>query len=153
MVATPCYLINRSPTLVLVEKTHMEAWSSKKTSMRHLKVLGYDAYANLPNEKRSKLENRAFKCIFIIYGISMKGCKLWDPIVEKVLYSRSVIFRVLKPSTIDLQVEKEEKQKNLEVDQIPPTPERVELHIPMGPDNKESSNNSKSLEEEQDPQP
>lgn len=51
VVATTCYLINRSPTLTLVEKTLVEAWSSKKPSIRHLRVFGYEAYAHVRNER------------------------------------------------------------------------------------------------------
>ena len=56
----------------------------------------------MPSEKRSKLENKAVKYIFIGYGVTVKGYKLWDPIAKKVLYNRSVIFHELKPSTIIL---------------------------------------------------
>jgi len=80
----------------------LEAWSGKKPSLRHIRVFGYEAYAYVPNEKRSKLENKAIKCIFIGYGIGVKGYKLWNLDTEKVLYSRSVIFREVKPSTVDL---------------------------------------------------
>ena len=102
-LAIACYLINRSPTSALVEKTPMEAWSNKKPSLRHLRVFGCEAYAHVPSVKRSKLENKAVKCIFIGYGVGVKGYKLWDPVAEKVLYSRSVIFCELKPSTVLLQ--------------------------------------------------
>ena len=40
VVATACYLINRSPTSSLIDKTPMEAWSGHKTSLRHLRVFG-----------------------------------------------------------------------------------------------------------------
>lgn len=65
--------------------------------------------------------------------IGVKWYKLWDHVIEKVLYRRSVFFPEQKPSTIDLQLEKEEKQK--EVVQILPTPKQVELCIPAGPNN------------------
>lgn len=76
VVATACYLINRSPTSALVEKTPMEACSGKKPSLKHLRVFGCKAYAPVPSEKRSKLESNAVKCIFISYGISVKSYKL-----------------------------------------------------------------------------
>lgn len=57
----------------------------------------------------------------------------------------------MKPSTVDLYLEKEEKKK--EVVQIPPTLKRDELHTPGGPDDEESSSSSDSSKEEQEPQP
>lgn len=93
-------MINRSPTLMLVEKTPLEAWFGKKPSLRHLKVFGCEAYAHVPIEKRSKLENKAVKYIFTSYGINVKGYKLWEPATKKVLYNKSVIFREMKPSIV-----------------------------------------------------
>ena len=126
VVATTCYLINKSPTLALVEKTPMEVWSNKKPSLRHLRVFGCEAYAHVPSVKRSKLENKEVKYVFIGYGVSVKGYKLWDLVVEKVLYSRSVIFCELKPSTIILKPEKEEKHRK-EVVHFPTTSKGEEL--------------------------
>ena len=56
------------------------------------------------------------KCIFIGYGIGVKGYKLWNPLTEKVLYTRSVIFHEMKPNSLE-KLEKTEKRK--EVVQIP----------------------------------
>lgn len=102
-------------------------------------------YIHVPSEKRSKLEKKKVKCIFIGYGIGVQGYKIWDPFIEKVLYSRSVIFHELKPSTIDLWPKKEEKQK--EVVQIPSTPKK-ELRAPSGLDDEKSSRRFESSKEE-----
>jgi hypothetical protein len=112
-VATTCYQVNRSPTSALVGKTPMEVWSGKKPSIRHLHVFGCEAYAHVPMEKRSKLENKAVKCIFIGYSAGVKGYKLWDPVTSKVLYSRNVIFRELTSSPIVLQPDEKEKEKDV----------------------------------------
>ena len=96
IVATACYLINRSTTSALVEKTPIEELSNKKPPLRHVRVFNCEAYARVPSLKRSKLENKVVKHIFIGYGVGVKGYKLWDPVVEKVLYSRTVTFHELK---------------------------------------------------------
>ena len=101
-VATTCYLINRSPISALVEKTPIEELSNKKPPLRHVRVFDCEAYAHVPSVKKSKLENKVVKHIFIGYGVGVKRYKLWDPIVEKVLYSRSVMFHELKPSIVIL---------------------------------------------------
>lgn len=43
VVSIACYLINKSPTLALVDKTLIEAWSDHKLSLRHLRVFGCKA--------------------------------------------------------------------------------------------------------------
>jgi hypothetical protein len=53
-VGTTCYQVNRSPTLVLVEKTPHEVWTGKKPSLKHLKMFGCDAYVHVPKENRNK---------------------------------------------------------------------------------------------------
>ena len=40
VVDIACYLKNRSPTLVLVNKNPHEVWSGKKPSISHLRVFG-----------------------------------------------------------------------------------------------------------------
>ena len=65
VVGTTCYMVNRSPSSALDDKTLQEVWTSKKPSLTHLKVFGYDAYVHVPKENRSKLDNKVEKCIFI----------------------------------------------------------------------------------------
>ena len=74
-VMTACYLINRSPSSALGDKTPHEVWCGKKPSLRHLRVFGCEAYVHVPKEKRTKLDYKAHKCIFIGYGDGIKGCK------------------------------------------------------------------------------
>ena len=151
-MATTCYLVNRSPTSALVGKTPMEVWSGKKPSIRNLHVFGCEAYAHIPKVKRSKLEIKVVKFIFIGYSVGVKGYKLWDLVTSKVLHTRNVIFRELTSSPIVLQPNEKEKEKD--VVQLPPTPEKNEQRDRDGSDDEESSSSSENLEEEvKQPQP
>ena len=71
------------------------------------------------------MDKKAVKCIFIGYSYGVKGYKLWDPVAQKVFYSRSVIFRETKPSSVTVQPKWIEEKK--EVIQLPTTPEKVKL--------------------------
>jgi hypothetical protein len=75
-VETTKYLLNMAPSLMLVNTTKHEVWSSKKPSVSHLKVFGCDAFVHVPKEKRSKLDKKEVNCIFIGYKEGMKGYNL-----------------------------------------------------------------------------
>ena len=64
---TACYLVNRSPSSTLEDKTPHEVWTGKKPSLSHLRVFVYDAYVHVPKENRTKLDSKFERCIFIGY--------------------------------------------------------------------------------------
>jgi hypothetical protein len=92
-VGTTCYLVNRSPSSALDDKTPHEVWSGKKPSLQHLRVFGCDAYVHVPKENRSKLDKKVEKCIFIGYKDGVKGYKLWNPETKKTVYSLRCCFQ------------------------------------------------------------
>ena len=104
-------LKNRSPTSALVDKTPHEVWFGKKPSIAHLKIFRCDAFMHVPKEKRSKLDNKAEKCIFVGYKDGIKGYKLWNPVTRKIIYSRDVVFREVKNTSRNGD---EPKEKGLE---------------------------------------
>jgi hypothetical protein len=59
--------LNRSPTNIVRDMIPQQAWSGKHHSVSHFKVLGCIAYAQVPKETRSKMDDKTKKCIFIGY--------------------------------------------------------------------------------------
>jgi hypothetical protein len=57
-----------------------------------LEVFGCDAYVHVPKEKRSKLDNKAEKCIFIGYKDGVKGYKLWNPENQEIFFTVEMLF-------------------------------------------------------------
>jgi hypothetical protein len=47
-VGIACYLVNRSPSSVMDEKTPHEVWTGKKPSLENLRVFGCDVYVHVP---------------------------------------------------------------------------------------------------------
>jgi hypothetical protein len=78
-VAITCYLVNKSLSSALDDKTPQEVCTGKEPSLTHLKVFGCDAYVHVPKENMSKLDKKVEKCIFIGYKDGLKGYKLWNP--------------------------------------------------------------------------
>ena len=93
---TACYLVNRSPSSALDDKTPQEVWTGKKPSLSHLKVFVCDEYVHAPKEKRTKLDSKSEKSIFIEDRDGLKGYKIWNLVTRKVVYSRDVVFREVK---------------------------------------------------------
>ena len=58
-LGTACYLVNRSPSSTLGDKTPQEVWTGKEPSLTQLKVFGCDAYVHVPKENRSELDKKA----------------------------------------------------------------------------------------------
>jgi hypothetical protein len=91
-VSCVVYLLNRCPTRSLQAVTPEEAWSGHKPSVTHLRVFGCVAYAKILDARRTKLDDKSEKCIFVGYGDRRMGYKLYNPITKKVIMSRDVIF-------------------------------------------------------------
>ena len=89
MVAT--YVRNCSPTCALKE-TPYERWNGEKPDVSIFRVFGCKAYARIPDEKRKKLDPKSQKCIFVGYPAGVKGYKLYDPVKQKMIVRRDVVF-------------------------------------------------------------
>ena len=48
VVDTTCYVVKKSLTSTLVDKTLYEAWDGKRPSLAHLRVFGCDAFVHIP---------------------------------------------------------------------------------------------------------
>ena len=84
------YVQNRCPHAKLDDQTPQEAWSGQKPTISHLKVFGSVAYAHVPDQRRTKLEDKSKRYIFIGYDEKTKGYKLLDLISKMVIVSRNV---------------------------------------------------------------
>ena len=123
------YLLNRCPTKSVHLKTPEEAWSSFKPSVAHLRVFGCIAYAKIPEARRTKLDDKGERCIFLGYGDRIMGYKLYNPITKKVIMSRDVIFEEeemwdweQKEVVKNVELVLEDEEESQEVEREPQTP-------------------------------
>jgi hypothetical protein len=92
-VAITIYIMNQTPTAAIHGMTPEEKFTSKKLDVSHLTVFGCIAYVHVPDEKKSKLDPKVEKCIFIGYSLEQKGYKCFNPSTRKLQVSRSdVVF-------------------------------------------------------------
>ena len=86
-VATAIYLSNRVPTKSAWNKTPQEAWNERKPGISHLRVFSIIAYFHVPDERRSKLDDKNEKLVYIGYDMTSKGYKLYNPSNGKTIIS------------------------------------------------------------------
>ncbi|KAA0032700.1 T26F17.17 [Cucumis melo var. makuwa] len=85
-------ILNMVRRISLWNKTPKQAWTGRKPSIGHLRVFRCMAYAHIPNQKHSKLDDKSEKYVFVGYDASSKGYKLYNPITKKTIVSRDVVF-------------------------------------------------------------
>ena len=86
------YIQNRSPHKALDGVTPFEAWNGRKPTIKHFRVFGCPAWAQIPPQKCKALEPQSKPCIFFGYVDSHKAYKLMDPETHEIFYDRSVHF-------------------------------------------------------------
>ncbi|GJS40666.1 retrovirus-related pol polyprotein from transposon TNT 1-94 [Tanacetum coccineum] len=84
------YIQNRCPRVKLMDMTPQECWSGVKPTFSYFKVFGSMAYARVPDQTRTKLDDKSKKYIFIGYDDRSKAFRLYDPIEKKVSVCRDV---------------------------------------------------------------
>ena len=85
------YLLNRSPTIALKDKTPEEAWKNETPSVEHLRIFGCIGYVHNVDQKRKKLDDKSFKCVWLGVSEESKGYRLYDPVGKKIITSRDVV--------------------------------------------------------------
>lgn len=86
------HIQNRSLTVAVDEKTPEEAWSGVKPMVEYFRIFGCVAHVHIPDQKRSKLDDKSKKCVFLGVSDESKAYKLYDPVTKKIIISKDVIF-------------------------------------------------------------
>jgi hypothetical protein len=92
VVAFLVYILNRSPTKSVKDKVPQEAWSGTKSSVSHIRIFGFKAYAHVPEEIRRKLDSISEKFILIGYNEKSKTYRLYNLVTKQFVVSRDVKF-------------------------------------------------------------
>ncbi|KAJ4790588.1 Retroelement pol polyprotein-like [Rhynchospora pubera] len=89
-ILTATYLINRTPTPLLQNKTPYEMLFGKPPAYTPIRCFGCLCYVKIPT--LDKFGSRARKCVFIGYPFGKKGWRVLDLETNKFVVSRDVVF-------------------------------------------------------------
>ncbi len=115
VVATTIYIMNRTPTTAVHGMTPEEKFTCKKSDVSHFKMFGCITYVHVLDEKRSKLDPKVEKCIFIGYSLEQKGYRCFNPSIRKWQVSREVVFDEMVSWYPPLKIAKDGEAKNGDV--------------------------------------
>ena len=93
VVAYAVYILNKSPTKIMRDMIPQQTWSGKHHDVSNFKVFGCIAYACVPKQTMSKLDDKSEKWIFVGYDEQYKAYKLFNPITKKFIVSRDFVFK------------------------------------------------------------
>jgi hypothetical protein len=115
VVATAVYIMNRTPTAAVHGMTPEEKFTGKKSDVSHLRMFSCIAYVHVPDEKRSKLDPKAKKCIFIGYSLEQKGYRCFNLSTRKLQVSRDCVFDEMVSWYSPLKVAEDGEARNGDV--------------------------------------
>lgn len=111
-VRVAAYILNRSP-ISERDKTASEIWHQKRPNVSNIKVFGCVAFIHIPNELRSKMDDKAEKCVLVVY--TNTGYRLWNIEKKKIVVSRNVVFNekkyYFKPKSVMIDLSEEKKRR------------------------------------------
>lgn len=96
-VRTAVHILNRSPTKSLRGQTPYQAWFGKKPGVKHLRTFGCTAFVKTVGPGSSKLTDRSVRGVFLGYEPGSKAYRVYDPVNDKLLVSRDVVFDEQRP--------------------------------------------------------
>jgi len=69
---------------------------------------------HVPKEKNRKMDNKEEKCIFVSYKNGIKGYKLWNLVIRKLVYNQDVVFKEVKSTSRNEDEPKEKGPEKME---------------------------------------
>lgn len=73
-------------------QTPEEAWSRTKPSVEYFRVFGCISHILIPDKTRSKLDDKSLCCAFLGVSEESKAYRLYDPISQRIISNRDVVF-------------------------------------------------------------
>lgn len=90
---------NRSPNAALENMTPEEAWSGEKPVVEYFRVFGCITHIHIPDQKRSKMDDKSKKCVLLGVSDESKAWKLYIQSQRKLWLARMSYLKKEKAGT------------------------------------------------------
>ncbi|GKA83254.1 ribonuclease H-like domain, reverse transcriptase, RNA-dependent DNA polymerase [Tanacetum coccineum] len=87
------YILNSVSTKALEDITPYEVIKRRKPNLENLRVFGCIAYAKVPSQHLTKLDDRSSRMVYLGNELGSKAYRLFDPTTQKIFVSRDVKFK------------------------------------------------------------
>nr|GEX55916.1 ribonuclease H-like domain, reverse transcriptase, RNA-dependent DNA polymerase [Tanacetum cinerariifolium] len=87
------HILNSVPTKALEDITPYEAIKRRKPNLENLRVFGCIAYAKVPSQHLTKLDNRSTRMVYLGNEQGSKAYRLFDSTRQRICVSRDVKFK------------------------------------------------------------
>nr|GEY55176.1 zinc finger, CCHC-type [Tanacetum cinerariifolium] len=87
------YILNSVPTKALEDITPYEAIKQKKPNLEKLRIFDCIAYAKVPSQHLTKLDDKSIKMVYLVNEQGSKDYRLFDPTTHRICVSRDVKFK------------------------------------------------------------
>lgn len=145
-VNTTVYVLNRTSKSTVQGKTPFEVWTGKSFDIRSLQIFGTEVYVHIPKEKRKKWDPKGERGIFVGYGETTKGYRIYFPERRMVDIKRDIVF-IKKENEVngeEIEQQFEEAQENSKMEDQPEKTEERNIEI-----EEQGSSRNERIEEEE----
>nr|GFA09424.1 zinc finger, CCHC-type [Tanacetum cinerariifolium] len=87
------HILNSVPTKALEDITPYEAIKRRKPNLENLRVFGCIAYAKVPSQHLTKLDDRSTIMVYLGNEQGSKAYQLFDPTTQRICVSKDVKFK------------------------------------------------------------
>lgn len=85
------FVLNRTGTSTVKDKTPFELWRGKRADIHHFRTFGTQVFVHIPKQQRRKLDAKAKQCTFVGYDDNVKGYRVLNE-NNRVEIARDVRF-------------------------------------------------------------
>ena len=85
---TIAHIVNRVPNSARVDMSPWESLTGNKSDLSYFRVFGSSGYYRINDSKRTKLDSKANRCMFLGYSETSKAYRVWDYELNRVVVTR-----------------------------------------------------------------